>query len=128
MLRRKKLKRLRRKRVQFLSRSYYGLLRKEVTLRIYKPYLGEGLPRTGIWRREGRYIYFRCSACSKINRNTVATFVTRRSPIITPVYKETKIRDVGILYRCIRCNHCGSPLSGTVLLGFRKPEAFLKKA
>lgn len=128
MMTRKKLLRLRRKRVDFWHDGSYGQYRSRVTLRIYMPYLGEGLPKRGIWRREGRYVYFRCSGCSKINRNTVTTFAVRSNVLIKTAIKHAKTKDIGVLYRCIRCNQCGSPLSGTVLLGFKKPETFLKKA
>jgi hypothetical protein len=97
-----------------------------VKARIYQPYFGEGLPKRPVWKRDGKYIYFRCT-CSKINRNTPSTFATKANVLARSAIKKLGIRDIGVLYRCIRCNHCGKGLSGVVLLGFKNPQTFLKK-
>lgn len=102
--------------------------RKDYKVKVYRPYIGEGLPKEAVWKREEGYIYFRCSKCSKINRNTGRTFATIRNPLIDPVRQKLEVKDIGVLYRCISCNRCRSSISGTVLLGFKNPKAFIKKS
>jgi hypothetical protein len=105
------------------SGSYYC----SVVARFYRPHLGDGLPKRGIWRRDGRYIYFRCALCSTINRNVKSTFATKCNALVRSICKVNKTKDVGVLHRCISCWKCRRSVSGTVLLGFKNPEAFLKR-
>lgn len=117
---------LRIRRVSLWVRGYYGN-NQTIRARLYQPHLGDGLPKKAVWRRDGRHIYFRCTGCRKINRNTVSTFATSRNPLCSAFVKKIGIKDIGVLYRCIRCNHCQRGLSGVVLLGFNRPAAFLKR-
>lgn len=107
--------------------SYYGSVEHVVILaKVYRPYLGDGLPRKAVWCRQGQNVFFRCPSCSMINRNSTKTF-GKRTNFAKGAKKKFKTTNLAVLHRCISCRWCRRSVSGTVLLGFKDPEAFLKK-
>lgn len=108
--------------------SYYGSVERVLILvKVYRPHLGDGLPKKAVWCRQGQNIFFRCPSCSMINRNTAKTF-GKRTRLAQAAKKRFKTTNIAVLHRCISCRWCRRSVSGTILLGFKNPEAFLKKA